>query len=123
MIPLKPMYLYSIERGFVQERQLAPRMLHFGTQQISFECNTGCISESLTRVVKNNRVNWREALISTQDTQPDIVSAVNAWNLIVETYSKCKLTESRDKLVALSGLANRASRTLFKGSGRYYSGS
>ncbi|KAH8787227.1 heterokaryon incompatibility protein-domain-containing protein [Hyaloscypha finlandica] len=72
------------QRGWVfQERLLAPKVLHFTENQIFWECfrdqNQGIVLLSLF--------------------------AFNMWNDLVQTYSKCALTRSEDKLVALSGLA------------------
>ena len=105
----------------VQERLLAPRVLHFGKKQLLWECNelracevyprgmrafdplpidhsTGdkFLKESLTTVLQGGLDN---ALISSQIHR--------AWNDLVQYYTKCNLTMSEDKLVAISGIVKR----------------
>ena len=93
-------------RGWVfQERHLAPRILHFGPDQLFWDCHglRACEwypkrlhidMDGQTRLV-NPRVDGGNP---TPITQQD-------WYKLVEEYSRCDLTEDGDKLVAISGIA------------------
>ena len=105
----------------LQERLLAPRVLHFGKRQLLWECNElrACevyprgmratddyatdgsntdkfLKESLTTILQGGLDN---ALTSSQ--------IHGAWNDLVQHYTKCNLTMSKDKLVAISGIVKR----------------
>ena len=111
----------------LQERLLSPRVLHFGKRQLFWECNqlracefypkgmlaidrtsTGVsitdkfLKESVTTILHGLSDN---ALTSSQ--------MHGAWNDIVQHYTKCNLTLSKDKLVAISGVVKRL-QPLFK---------
>ena len=111
----------------LQERLLAPRVLHFGKRQLLWECNelracevyprgmrafdplpiddsTGdkFLKESLTTILQGNLDN---ALTSSQMHV--------LWDDLVQHYMKCNLTMSKDKLVAISGIVKRL-QPLFK---------
>ncbi|KAF5560494.1 het-domain-containing protein [Fusarium phyllophilum] len=85
----------------LQERLLATRMIHYNTRQMYFECQHGILGEDgcktdkpycdLSRVMKH-RSSAREAL--------------ETWSSIIWNYSNRSLTNSTDKLPALSGIAN-----------------
>jgi hypothetical protein len=119
-------------RGWVlQERLMAPRVLHFCRDQIAWECQeedaaecypVGLSSLSLSeptrgeviprsrmkglnpdhdgRVLRTARAKW--------EPLPDPVPGIYAyelWKRIVEVYSRARLTNPKDKLIALAGLA------------------
>ena len=111
----------------LQERLLAPRVLHFGKRQLLWECNElrACevyprgipaddyvsrhdsnsdkfLKESFTTILQGGLDN---ALTSSQ--------MHGAWNDLVQHYTKCNLTMSKDKLVAISGIVKRL-QPLFK---------
>jgi hypothetical protein len=93
----------------VQERLLAPRVLHFGRQQIFWECAEknaaevypdglpSCIPSRVAKALRPSDQCSRD-----METSPYLI-----WRDIVETYTQCHLTKSEDKLVACSGLARR----------------
>ncbi|KAF2261874.1 HET-domain-containing protein [Lojkania enalia] len=95
----------------VQERILAPRILHLGTQQILWECAEKNSSEmypdGLPSCIPSESP---KSLITT--TVGEITAAYHSWCDIVETYTKCNLTFPGDKLIACAGLAKKIGRLL-----------
>ena len=122
-------------RGWVlQERLMSPRVVHFCRDQIAWECQeedaaecypVGLSGLSLSEakrgeVIPRSRMKGlnpdidgrglREAR-ATREPVPDLVHlrpeiyAYELWRRIVEVYSKAQLTQPKDKLVALAGLA------------------
>jgi Heterokaryon incompatibility protein (HET) len=104
----------------VQERLLAPRVVHFGAHQIFWECNTlkacelypsGLLQEGdLEPAPKSKDItsghSYPESWASPKDWNdigpcPQIL---RSWGDIVEAYTLGKLTFESDKLVAISGL-------------------
>jgi len=119
------------KRGWVlQERLLAPRVLHFCYDQIAWECSEFDAAEGLPRDIPNFQLNSAgvveegrlKGLKPDSDgralrtvrlqgyNDPDAhlgseIYAFELWKRIVEVYSKMALTNSGDKLIALSGIA------------------
>ncbi|EKG17140.1 Heterokaryon incompatibility [Macrophomina phaseolina MS6] len=117
------------QRAWVlQERLLAPRVLHFCADRIAWECSelnaaeghpegvgiltirSGAILDegrlkSLTlddgRKLRNIRLNG----FPDPDEGMENLYSFEIWKRIVEVYSRTKLTMPRDKLIALSGIA------------------
>ncbi|KAK3347293.1 heterokaryon incompatibility protein-domain-containing protein [Lasiosphaeria hispida] len=142
-----------LQRGWVfQERFLAPRMLHFGSEQMFWECREVLASEACPEHVRpdSNLIrlpNLVKAITSLQSpdtafspemraassqvlspldsgpsTSNGVVNlpppssepfdlawsvAVSLWENIVQEYMTKALTQGRDKLVALSGVARQ----------------
>lgn len=106
----------TTSRGWcLQERLLAPRVLHFGAQQLFWECYEqhacesipGSTSYSLDSVVERTRL-WKRLFgepygVTTGDSYQDLFVE---WYDLLSSYSHCQLTYASDKLVAISGLAN-----------------
>ncbi|XP_014552810.1 hypothetical protein COCVIDRAFT_41105 [Bipolaris victoriae FI3] len=112
------------------ERLLAPRVLHFGYNQLAWECHKFNSSESyswselamkpsstpgftdrscLKHLTVSAGRSFREARIGDfrdRDTQIKDIYIYGLWKKIVESYSRTKLTEHNDKLTALGGIAN-----------------
>lgn len=112
----------------VQERFLSPRQIHFGSQQLFWECreNTACetlqggLPELLTGIGTSGHLKaaaWelqncviastsdkssKHSSLRTVQTCPEVSKV---WGDLVEYYSRCALTFARDKLVAISGIA------------------
>jgi hypothetical protein len=84
----------------LQERILSPRILHFAEKQLFWECSEICACEAFPNGILRGTIyeNLRDV------TSPSAESA-NAWNMIVQRYTKRSLTYSSDKLPALSGIA------------------
>ncbi|KAF4874882.1 hypothetical protein CGCSCA1_v005843 [Colletotrichum siamense] len=111
-------------RGWVlQERILAPRVLHFGKSQVLWECNTSVSSEAQPKFDK-----WKSVhvLLAHPDIRPNykrrtvwkttigyeppsfenpIDCIFIEWYHILDYYNGCHLTKSDDKLVAISAIA------------------
>jgi hypothetical protein len=111
-------------RGWVmQERFLSPRVVHFTTDHILWECSQLPLACECTPVgFPNDCLNYYgrrpfNANVNTQrrkrpsdghSTTPPSVQ--EPWLWIVEEYSKCGLTKpDEDKLVALAGVAQALS--------------
>ncbi|KAH8666791.1 heterokaryon incompatibility protein-domain-containing protein [Xylariales sp. PMI_506] len=119
------------QRGWtLQERILAPRMLHFCPDQMYFECLIGQLAEDGSRIVCHDKK--FEHLLATQrlpqekhglgsvsgtsfieghppvaDETPQTGRWDGGWLVLVKNYTSRKLTVQDDKLPALSGLAHR----------------
>ncbi|KAF4632612.1 hypothetical protein G7Y89_g5514 [Cudoniella acicularis] len=105
----------------LQERLLSPRVLHFCEDQIAWECRELDASESasagiesleLTSGVIRDRVRLK-SLVAVEygpkdfsGDEADVASkAHDNWKRIIERYSLTNLTNPRDKLIALAGIA------------------
>lgn len=126
------------ERGWVlQERLLSPRQLYLGQLQIYWECRRSTACEILPGGIlpsmfakpgeaDSHKMKRFAATLAgachdirvpptTSDKTPirqldrplDIHSG---WRHAVQSYSKCKLTYPRDKLIAISGVAKEMSK-------------
>ena len=94
--PLKSAPLTT--RGWaVQERVLPRRTLYFARGEVFLECDKSIVCEAFPIKIPDQLAYF---LILTK--RP---ICAKTWIEIVEKYSKCKLTLSRYKLVAISGLA------------------
>jgi hypothetical protein len=90
-------------RGWAfQEYVLPSRILGFESFDISWRCKEAfdCECGELARAA-----NWRVPLAEYGRYRPDLQTAQKWWANIVNHYSKRFLTNERDKLPALSGLA------------------
>lgn len=103
----------------VQERLLCPRVLHFGHDQLLWECRQMDASEEypqgLPAVLQldyfsgfkftdaeftgQKLARWRSSNLVPK------FHPYEFWSRIVHTYSRCQLTNPGDKLIALSGIA------------------
>jgi len=118
------------QRGWVlQERVLARRILHFGRNQVFFECHEIDACETFpnglpdTEIFRNRALGapsngrfkrldpeldggWLRETKSMQrlKSHPDL-NIFSIWGELVETYSSLNLTKWEDKLVAFSGIA------------------
>jgi hypothetical protein len=118
-------------RGWVlQERILAPRVLHFCHNQVAWECSEfdaaegqpygvpnfqltsdGVVEESRLKALDPEADGKRLRRIRLQGLDdPDVhlqpkIYALELWRRIVEVYSQTAITNPGDKLIALSGMA------------------
>lgn len=99
-----------------QERALAPRVLHFGLEQVAFECSEmaacerlpygdishvdGYVSGSRNQLKMFIASNWDEGEV------PEVWDVLQRWNEIVRDYSQGQLTFDTDKMVALTATAD-----------------
>ncbi|OCL09511.1 hypothetical protein AOQ84DRAFT_220794 [Glonium stellatum] len=86
----------------LRERYLSHRILHFGTDQMFWECDSGLFSES---------GNWTARYTGLNDALDVVLDEAGTfWYLLLETYSVRKITYGRDKFPALSGLVDEFRR-------------
>jgi hypothetical protein len=107
-----------LRRGWVyQERLLSPRVLHFTSHELYWECREGsyceCRHVNLTRqdVIgkywyrsTTDAPNIRHAIPLEQST-PSSMSLTERWTEIIMEYSRLQLSFQYDRLPALSGIA------------------
>jgi hypothetical protein len=128
----------------LQERLMSPRVLHFCEDQVAWECREFDAAEGQpqdmpilhlagTGVVEKSRLRGfddiatggshvgeelrRSRLGGLDDPDPHLqpqIYALELWGRIVEQYSMTALTQPKDKLIALSGLARWISRGMEK---------
>ncbi|CAD6443602.1 c3eb3a84-62c9-4c5b-af84-ae19b046cb71 [Sclerotinia trifoliorum] len=72
----------------LQERLLSPRVLHFAPNEIIWECRYGDAREYSPRIAKRK-----------------FAGIYSRWGEIVNKYTGAQLTYSKDKLVAIAGIA------------------
>ncbi|KAF2186748.1 hypothetical protein K469DRAFT_687100 [Zopfia rhizophila CBS 207.26] len=95
------------QRGWIfQERLLSPRVLHFATYELCFECNAQNTCECKQDMPDQGWQIKQEYLNgpSWKNTDPTVA---DIWHRMVEAYCKLSLTKPADKLPALSGLADQ----------------
>ncbi len=111
-------------RGWVfQERALAPRIVHFGVDQLLWECAEFEAAEEFPvgvprRFISSGRrgFKWQFNLAGSPtsdsgvaETEAEPRSAplqLHAmWSAALDNYTQCELTKGTDKLVAISGVA------------------
>jgi Heterokaryon incompatibility protein (HET) len=98
------------QRGWVlQERLLAPRVLHFAEGQIFWECFTQQKCQVFPlKIPLRKPLKSLESLFYVPGLKESLLhpSAFDFWREVAQTYTKCDLTRPGDKLIALSGLAH-----------------
>lgn len=112
------------KRGWVlQERLLSPRVVHFTSDQLFWDCCQEREAEFLpSDVFEGVHDLKRLAPISDVSADPTI-QLENArlrrskilnvdWPLVVAKYSACDLSFGKDELIAITGLASRVCRQL-----------
>ncbi|KAF1809599.1 HET-domain-containing protein, partial [Eremomyces bilateralis CBS 781.70] len=120
------------QRAWVcQERLLAPRILHFASTQVFWECNESlacesfpfgvppCVeSRSLTSIDQALTVTYKSVLDESAHDLDMVSSKIldivahDLWNSIVERYTKAGLKRETDKLIAIGGVAEAMHRAL-----------
>ncbi|KAF2446693.1 HET-domain-containing protein [Karstenula rhodostoma CBS 690.94] len=112
----------------LQERLLAPRVLHFCKDQIAWECPHIDAAESYPYGV--SKMELRAGTVGERTRLKALVpggygptalaigrtenayAAHEDWKSIVERYSRTSLTKSNDKLIALAGIAELTSKRM-----------
>ncbi|TEY73211.1 hypothetical protein BOTCAL_0081g00010 [Botryotinia calthae] len=74
----------------LQERLLSTRTLHFSEREMVWECKTGGARENYPRIVKRKQ---------------EKTSLAHMWDSILGQYTSANLTNKRDKLIAIGGIA------------------
>ncbi|KAF2430226.1 HET-domain-containing protein [Tothia fuscella] len=104
-----------LKRGWVfQERLLAPRVLHFGPQEMWFECmeKVDCECSGIFGDSWERYSTGQEKFLSKLTHQRALADSAlpkvsRRWHAIVEEFTELGLTKTRDKLPALSGMAQQ----------------
>lgn len=125
-------------RGWVlQERLMAPRVLHFCRDQIAWECHEFEAAEGQPATIPNFQLtidgiregsrlkgldivkdgSWLRRMRLNEYEEPDPhlqpgIYTLELWRRIVEVYSNTAVTNPEDKLIALSGMARWMSRQI-----------
>ena len=107
----------------LQERLLAPRVLHFGQDQLLWECREFTASEMYAKGLPNcealvhrnlfkdlNPKSSRNQKLYAKSTDDQIAHLL--WENVKKVYSKCHLTRTNDKALAMSGIAEHFARFL-----------
>jgi hypothetical protein len=93
-------------RGWVlQERILAPRILHFTQDQVLWECRTHAASGMFPVKLPSHLQEYHN--MRNQLFHPQPVGFYTFWADMIRSYTNAELTFTRDKLVAISGLASQ----------------
>lgn len=91
----------------LQERVISRRILHFGKNQMFWECRSTALAEDGHLFQQEWGRKWliesHQVILGTSLTNPEIHLR---WAKLVEKYTARKLTKGKDKLPALSGIAN-----------------
>jgi hypothetical protein len=103
-------------RGWVlQERFLSPRILHFGKDQLLWECQEMQIAESISFVdslsICSNRTDgscpYRNLLTLDTSIPAERCLARDAWYELIEQYTRSQLTYESDRFPAIAGITAR----------------
>lgn len=91
----------------LQERVLSPRILHFGTNGVFWECDQlATFQNNFTNAHLEGYFRHKTTKRGVQNSS-DTTEVVTNWYKLVENYSTRALTKENDKLIALSALAKR----------------
>ncbi|KAL1616707.1 hypothetical protein SLS54_008274 [Diplodia seriata] len=106
----------------LQERLLAPRVLHFGGDRVFWECSVAWLDELRPGGCRASP-SRPLAVYDPFDVPTDARGKpARFWNVIVKRYSALQLSHPReDKLVAIAAVARRVA-PLFGGKGEYVAG-
>lgn len=97
----------------LQERVLAPRVLHLGLEQVAFQCCSDAVCERLPcgdATIRHDTVvltSLKRFVLNARNGNLSYLTPENVfrnWNQVVRASSQGQLTVATDKLVALSGL-------------------
>jgi hypothetical protein len=88
-----------------QERFLSPRTLHFGAQELAWECRTQSATETFPAGFANLLCTTPGSVVDGSWREKNQASLFRNWGGIIGSYSRGSLTVPTDKLVAISGIA------------------
>lgn len=116
---LSPRTALATRAWAVQERVLSPRILGLAPGRCYFECNEAYCGDRLPQPVlpvylnadgsKNVRVNLVASIDRLSKTPYGVLGI---WQAILTIYSRCDLTEGKDKLPAISAVAAVLSKSI-----------
>lgn len=127
---IKPSPLPTFNRGWIfQERLLSSRVLHFGPQELSWECLeesacqcTGTYSSSTTPDLNDGAATTSYTMSALRILKPKAIfnqsywqrlnqlDLAKVWHMLVEDYTKLNLTFESDIFPAMSGIAKSFQR-------------
>lgn len=94
------------KRGWVvQERLLSRRTLHFGREQIAWDCQTVQACETLPDKQPKSCASFLDMDFWSRSQCKPMDLVRKNWPFIAMTYAGCRLTEETDKCMAISGIA------------------
>lgn len=106
----------------LQERLLAKRVLHFGQTQLFWECAELEAAETfpngLPKIVRTSKSKFKDVrrIVTDYDDPEEHVGKIldwyGKWNDIVRQYTSARLSNSQDKLVAITGLAKEMNKRI-----------
>ncbi|KAK3503959.1 heterokaryon incompatibility protein-domain-containing protein [Neurospora crassa] len=111
--------LVNTRAWVLQERILAPRVLHFGKRQLMWECCEVDASEVFPHglhpeLAASELVRFKSFNLELDQgaqrgyfENHELPVPRLLWNRIIQYYTYCKLSRSEDKLIACSGVAKR----------------
>lgn len=106
------------QRGWpLQERILAPGVLHFGRDQVFWECNQ--VDEEFSET--GDQIGGSLRIKTNNGRRNRTANDIHLWNHLLEDFSRRDLTIFSDRLHAISGLAARL-RKNGAFTGRYVAG-
>ena len=89
---------------FVQERLLSPCVLHFGRDQIAWECQELQACETFPAGLPKYAHYYGDPRCKAL-MAPNRGNVVKRWKRIVHMYSRCRLTRESDICIAFAGVA------------------
>lgn len=104
-------YWPLLRRGWVfQERLLSPRIIHFGQEELVWEClsetTCECGQSDTLQAQLSNKVDYSHILHDNFDLK----AFRNLWRHLVEQYTTLELTYISDRFPAIAGLAAEMGR-------------
>jgi hypothetical protein len=114
-----------LTRGWVyQERLLSPRMIHFATNELVWECleESWCECSRPFEQGAGNQQRSEKSRHSDLFDEIEYVDVCEEWHKIVEKYTTHHLTFKKDTLPALSAVAKRLGATFNFTLGMYLGG-
>jgi hypothetical protein len=92
-------------RGWpLQEKILAPAVLHYGRDQLIWECNTHHLHSETGEREKGSELVIRLSDMQGSHSQLGIRAL---WGCILEEYTKRNLAYEKDRFIAISGIASK----------------
>ncbi|CAI6338535.1 unnamed protein product [Periconia digitata] len=107
-----------------QERMLSTRIVHFGRDELFFECKSGVSCECgyiayhdtsmesqvlLLKIVYADAISGHDAVEFEEDLEAVHHHRMRLWRTLVSSYTNLFLTKSKDRLPAVGGMARQLS--------------
>jgi hypothetical protein len=107
----RPEILPLLSRAWVyQERRLSPRTIHFGKDQVYWECQTQFASEDAgeDRIWETHDTDFGDLVEANWGDK--FIDCTGHWQRTVTEYTSLRLTFESDRLPAIAALADRISQ-------------